>query len=400
VKYENIVHPRQLPDYCERLSRAKTIAFDTEFVSEHTYRPVLCLVQIAADEELAVIDAIEVSDLRLLWETLAGPGHETIVHAGRSELEFSLDSIGKRPAQLVDVQIAAALVGAEYPAGYGNLIGRILGKTPHKGETRTDWRKRPLSPRQLEYALDDVRYLEPLWRDLSRQLRQLGRMSWLDDEMAAWQAEVEAARARPRWRKVSGISGLASRELAIVRELWQWREQEAERRNWPVKRILRDDLIVELAKRRMNDPKHILAVRGMERNDLRAAAGQLAQCVTRALDLPESECPQNTRRDGNMPQSMLTQFLNAALASICRTAQVAPSMVGTVDDVRELVQFRTGRSGSAVEEVPALKQGWRREVVGDLLDDLLAGKVSIRIGDPQSDQPLIFEGEGDETLLE
>jgi len=400
VKYENIVHPRQLAEYCDQLARAKTIAFDTEFVSEHTYRPVLCLVQVAADDQLAVIDAISVGDLSRLWETLADPGHETIVHAGRSELEFSLDSIGQRPARLIDVQIAAALVGAEYPAGYGNLIGRILGKTPRKGETRTDWRKRPLSPRQLEYALDDVRYLEPLWRELSSQLTRLGRANWLVEEMEAWQSEVEAARTRQRWRKVSGISGLASRDLAIVRELWQWRESEAERRNWPVRRVLRDDLIVELAKRRMSDPKQILAVRGMERGDIRAAAGQLAQCVVRALELPEDECPQNTRRDGNMPQSMLTQFLNAALASICRAAQVAPSMVGTVDDVRELVQYRTGRAPALEGELPALKLGWRREVVGDLLDDLLAGKVSIRIGDPQSDQPLVFEGEGDETLLE
>src|SRR5207244_2461404 len=141
------------------------IAFDTEFVSEDSYRPDLCLVQVAAAGKLAVIDPHAVEDLAPFWNLLAAEGHETIVHAGREEFRFCRRAIGRRPARLFDIQLAAALIGLEYPAAYGTLISRLLGQRLGKGETRTDWRKRPLTPVQLEYALQDVIYLEPL-RDL------------------------------------------------------------------------------------------------------------------------------------------------------------------------------------------------------------------------------------------
>ena len=127
----------------ERLANADTIAFDTEFVSEDTYRSELCLIQVSAADELSVVDAIAVGDTNPFWERLAAGNHETVVHAGREELCFSLAIIGRRPARLFDVQIAAGLVGFEYPAGYGSLLNKLLGKSPQKGETRTDWRRRP-----------------------------------------------------------------------------------------------------------------------------------------------------------------------------------------------------------------------------------------------------------------
>jgi ribonuclease D len=383
----------QLTSLCQRLAGCRSIAFDTEFVSEHTYRPNLCLIQVAAAGELSVIDTLAVHDLGPFWQVLAEPGHETIVHAGREEIAFCLAAIGKPPAELFDVQLAAGFIGLEYPAGYGNLISKLLGIVPRKGETRTDWRRRPLSDRQIDYALEDVRHLALLRDTLHGRLTELGRLHWFQAEMADFIQEVEDSRRRERWRKVSGSSGLSGRSQAIVRELWLWREREAQRRDCPVRRVLRDDLIVELAKRRSADPKQVRAVRGMERGDLQRHFPGLCKAIQNALDVPEESCPGTVRRETSPQLTMLGQFLSSALSSICRAAEVAPSLVGTANDVRDLVAYQLGEYEAEVGQPPILAQGWRAEVVGNLLDDLIAGKVSIRIRDPRAEQPLAFERE-------
>lgn len=392
MHHEFITTERQLNKLCQELASAPTIAFDTEFVSEHTYRPELCLIQVAAAGRLIVIDPQTVGDATPFWELLAAPGHETLVHAGREELLFCMASVGRPPGQLFDVQIAAGLVGFEYPAGYGSLMYKLLGQRLNKGETRTDWRRRPLSDSQMEYALDDVRYLEAMTTQLRARLAGLNRLTWLDAEMDAWQADVAASRSGERWWRVSGISGLSRRSLAIVREVWRWREREADRRNCPVRRVLRDDLIIELAKRRSADVKQIRALRGMERGDLQRVLPDLAAAVAVALEVPEDECPQPLARDPGAQFNVLGQFLSSALGSICRAAQVAPSMVGTASDVRDLVAYRLEvAGGNGRGNLPLLAQGWRAEVVGRLIDDLLSGKLAVRIHDPHSDDPLSFE---------
>jgi len=388
LSYEHINDDGQLAAFCRELATAEWIAFDTEFVSEHTYRSELCLVQVATADRLAVIDPLSVKDLSPFWELIVAPSHQTIVHSGREELVFSLLTTGRRPARLFDVQIAAGMLGYEYPANYGTLIYRFLRQTLAKGETRTDWRRRPLTQRQLDYALDDVRDLGALRDKMQSKLSQLNRLDWFASEMNSWQDDVEASLSRERWRRVSGISGLNARALAIVRELWRWREGEAERRDCPSRRVLRDDLLVELAKRRSADVKQIRAIRGLERGDLQRSLPKLAECVERALALPDDECPQNSRREMPAQLNMLGQFLSAALSSICRAAEIAPNMVGTATDVRDLIAYRMGYGD---EQPPVLAQGWRAEVVGHLIEDLLAGKVSIRIQDPTSEEPFVFE---------
>ena len=388
MKHELITTDRQLADLCRELSAAPQIAFDTEFVSEDTYRPQLCLVQVAAAGRLYVIDPLKVEDLTPFWTALADGAHETIVHAGRQEIEFSLLSIGRPPRQLFDVQIAAGMIGLEYPASYGSLVSKLLGERPQKGETRTDWRRRPLSERQVEYALADVDHLAQLRETLDQRLQRLGHSAWFATEMADWLADVEGARARDRWRKVAGSSGLPPRALAVVRELWKWREGEAERRNIPVRRVLRDDLIVELARRRSIDPKQIRAIRGMERGDLSRVIPALSSAIGQALAIDEADCPRIVRTDTNAHLTLLGQFLSSALGSICRGASVAPSIVGSASDVRELVAHMLEPCDG---ELPLLAQGWRAEVVGQVLEDLLRGKLAIRIKDPKSAHPLSIE---------
>ncbi len=390
MPYDHITTDRQLADFCRDLAAEPAIGFDTEFVSEDTFRPELCLIQVAAGQRLAVIDTLAVSDIKPFWQLLVSPGHETIVHAGREELLFCLDAVGRPPTGLFDLQIAAGLVGYEYPAGYGSLMFKLLGQRLEKGETRTDWRRRPLSERQIEYALDDVRHLKPMRDVLAGRLDALERQDWLESEMAAWAEDVAATRSRERWWKVSGISGLSSRSLAVVREVWRWRDLEAQKRDCPARRVLRDDLIVELAKRRSADPKQIRAVRGMERGDLQRLMPKLAEAVETALTLPDSECPKPAVREVPPQINLLGQFISSALTSICRSAQVAPSIVGTASDVRDLVAHELGY-GQAGDELPILGQGWRATVVGRLIEELLAGKVSVRIHDPHADEPLVFE---------
>lgn len=388
--HEHITTDKQLKQLCHDLAAAPSIAFDTEFVSEHTYRPELCLIQVAAGERMVVIDPQSISDITPFWELLAAPGHDTIVHAGREELLFCLASVGKPPTRLFDVQIAAGLVGNEYPAGYGSLLFKLLGTRLNKGETRTDWRRRPLSGSQISYALDDVRYLDALSGKLRGRLEQLQRTSWLEGEMQTWLDDVAATRGDERWWKVSGTSGLSRRNLAVVREVWRWRESEAEKRDCPTRRVLRDDLIIELAKRKSADVKQIRAVRGMERRDLDRAIPQLAAAVKRGLELPEDQLPAPQQREVPAQLNVLGQFLSTALAGICRAAELAPSMVGTASDVRELVAFRLGLTNGD-EGPPLLARGWRAEIVGRMIDDLLAGRVAVRIGDPLAAEPLVFE---------
>jgi ribonuclease D len=391
VQYETITTERQLLAYCDGLSRASVIAFDSEFVSEDTYLPDLCLVQVAADGDLAVIDARAMKELAPFWQQLAEGTHQSVVHAGREEYRFCLRAVGKPPRRWFDVQLAAAMVGTEYPASYESLVSKLLGKSLAKGETRTDWRRRPLSPRQLEYALQDVVYLEALRDKLMRELEQRNRTAWLEDELASWQDEVQRGDRAERWRRISGISGISGQSLAIVRAIWRWREAEAKSLNRPPRRILRDDLVVELARRGTADIKRIAAVRGLERSDLRRKLPELSRVITDALRLAGDEWPKATRRKIPAQVALVAQFLATALASICRGERIAPSLVGTVEDIRDLVAYRLELWPTRPEEVPLLAKGWRAEVVGRQLDQLLSGKVSMRISNPKSHDPLSFE---------
>lgn len=381
----------ELEALCTRLRTADRIGFDTEFVSEDTYRPQLCLVQIATADELALVDSVELKDLTILWRVLAEGKHVSVVHAGREELNFCAAAVGAPPANLFDVQLAAGLAGPDYPAAYGTLVSRYLGHKVDKGETRTDWRRRPLSQAQLEYALEDVRYLLPLYTTLSGRLREAERTTWLLEETQSWARRLLAPPDPDRWRRVSGIGSLSGRSLAIVRELWLWREREADKRDVPPRRVLRDDLLVEIAKRKSSDPQKIQSIRGFSRGGWRKLVSQIGESVRRGLSGP----PVESRRGGypEMPPqlALLGQFLTPALTSICRHADVAPSLVGTASDVRDLIAYRLGFGNRHAASAPALAGGWRADLVGHLIEDLLAGKKSIRIEDARSDHPLAFE---------
>jgi len=393
--YDLITTESQLGALVDRLAVHSYVAFDTEFVSEHTYRSQLCLIQVAAPDTLAVIDTLKVRELEPFWRLLTEPGRTTVVHAGREEMGFILQAIKARPSSLFDVQVASGLVDHDYPAGYASIVRRFLNLPTNKGETRTDWRQRPLTPAQLEYALDDVRHLEKLWRKLEGKLAASGRTAWMQDEMQAWQDEVEESFIRKRWRRVSGLSGLSRRELAIARELWHWRDSVADSRDMPPKRVLRDDLLVELCKRKSADERQISAIRGMQRSDLRHILRGLSEAIQRGLELPDEECPGGEKHRAPPPQlAVLGQFLATAVAGVCRQMHLAPALVGTSSDMRDLLAYKLGYFDSEDDRPPLLAAGWRAEVVGSLVDDLLSGKASLRIGDVRSHDPLVIDRHG------
>ena len=389
IPYLRIDQQNQLIDFCQRNRETGYVGFDTEFVSENRYRPELCLIQVATDDEIALIDTLAIEDVSPFWDWLVGGDHVTVVHAAREEFLFCYRACRQQPKRLFDVQLAAAFIGLDYPASYSNLVAQLLGKYVAKGETRTDWRRRPLTDRQLQYALFDVVHLRDLYEIIRGRLGELERMSWYTDEVDLWMEELAKTETEPQWQRVSGIASLNPRELAIVRELWICRDEYAERKNRSPKRVLPDDLIVELAKRRSSSVSSFKAIRGFQNRIARGMTKDISEAIERANALTKSELPRRLQRNKTLNLGLLGQFLSTALTVVCRAQQISPAIVGTASDVRAMAAWRLGML--KLEEPPSLVQGWRAEIVGQLIDQVLNGSIAIRVGDPKSDTPLVIE---------
>lgn len=387
--FQYIDSDSQLQEFCQQSVGAKIVGFDTEFVSESRYRPELCLLQVAVDGVYAIIDTMAINDIMPFWDFLVEGDHVTLAHAAREEFLFCYRACGSHPKRLFDVQLAAGMVGFEYPISYGNLISRLLNKTIDKGETRTDWRRRPLSNRQIDYALSDVIHLKQLYQKLSKKLDKLNRSQWFEDEMEVWTAHLRRTHDEPQWRRVSGISNLKPPALAIVRELWIARDQVAAEKNRSPKRLLPDDLIVELAKRGSSDLSRLKAIRGFDNRVNRSMLDPIVAAIDIANALPENELPKRLPRGKSTNLGLLGQFLSTALNVVCRDESIAPSLVGTTNDVRTMAAWKLGMINP--KEKPALACGWRSELIGHLIERVLDGTVAIRVDDPSSEHPLQLE---------
>ncbi|MAZ95115.1 MAG: ribonuclease D [Planctomycetaceae bacterium] len=388
VSYHSITTSDQLLELCDSLDGARIIAFDTEFVSEDRYEPELCLLQVCDGKENYIIDTLSVEDVTPFWQKLVSGDHVTLVHSGREEFRFCLSAVDRFPGNWFDVQLAAGMVGMEYPAAYGTLCSRLLKVSLGKGETRTDWRRRPLSQQQLDYAAQDVLHLDNLYGELTRRLEKLDRRSWFDQEMCDWLKNQESQFRGERWRSVSGTGSFPARILAIVRELWHWRDEVARSTNKLTRRVLRDDLLAELARRKQGDLKRIRSIRGMDHRHLQPHLQDIAAAVQRGIDLPEEECPQPLRSNSIRQRSSLCQFLAAALNAHCRQSRIAPNLVASMQNIRELVALRLDNLSLENGETPQLAQGWRKDLAGDLLDGVLEGKIAVQVEDPRAEHPL------------
>jgi ribonuclease D len=375
---------------CDRIRQAGVVAFDTEFVAESYYRPKLCLLQFQLPEESVLVDPFEVRDLSPWWEIMADEATTIIVHGGREEVRFCYAATGRPPGKLVDVQVAEGLLSRGFPLSLGNLVDRVLSQPVNGKETRSNWEHRPLTPHQLEYAAEDVRHLIRVWQAQSKQLQKLGRKDWAEAEFQRFVSDIVTEEERPGWQRLPSISRLKPRELALAQALWNWRDEKASGLDRPPRQILRDDLLMEMAKRAPKSARDLSLTRGMERRDYQKYADEMVEIIRSVEQLPESQLPPRIPQPQLPAQDeVLGRILGLALANRCSELGISMSLVGTTGDLQHVVRWHVfeNRQGP----VPKLLSGWRKEVCGSLLADVLDGKVLIRVADPRSDNPLRFE---------
>ena len=382
---ELVADPAGLDACLAHLASVSALAFDTEFVGEDAYRPELCLVQVATAERLYVIDPFGCGPLDRLWGLLTDPARTTVVHAGREDIRICYFAAGKPPGHVVDVQVAAGLAGITYPIGYAGLVQELLGQRMTKGETLTDWRRRPLSPSQIHYAYDDVRYLLPAWKKLHDRLKRHGRLKWAEEEFATFAKKAIADEASAeRWRRVKGAGGLDRRGLAVVREVFAWRDAFAKRVNRPPRTLLRDDLLVEIARRAPKAAEDLQSLRGLPRGEPEA----ILEAVRRARALGPDELPELEPRDHD-PQHvlLLAQLLGVVLADLCSRNKLAANLVASQSDLKAVVRAKV--AGNEPPDVP-LTRGWRSTAILPELLAVLDGRDALRVVKPASTAPLEY----------
>jgi ribonuclease D len=382
-----ITTPQQLHGLIDHLRAIGRFAFDTEFVSEDTFEPILCLIQVATRERLALVDPLAVRDVSAFWDVVCDPAVEVVMHAAGEDLRIGLINTGKLPRRVFDVQLAAGLVGLSYPLSLGNLVGQVLGVSLGGGETRTDWRRRPLTTAQLDYALDDVRHLLDLADGFSARLAELGRTAWAEAEFEDFVDSIARRADEERWRRLSGLNQLSRRGLEMARRLAEWREDEARRQNRPLRQVMRDDLLVAIAKRQPTNRRGLEALRDFNRPALVNRSDEILQALDEARRLPEDQLPELSLRLDEPPGlSIVANLLSSALAQCCTQTQISGSLVANSADVKHLVRWHL--DGAPETHRPALLQGWRKELFGTVLLDVLEGRVALRVTDAASEFPV------------
>jgi ribonuclease D len=380
-----VIDPSQLISCLASLAAAPVIGFDTEFVGEDSYRPELCLIQVATANDLFVIDPLTVGPLDEFWQLLLDPARTTVVHAGREDIRICYFQSGNAPANVFDVQLAAGFTGLTYPIGYAGLVHDLLGQRMSKGQTLTDWRRRPLSPAQIRYAFDDVLYLLPAWKRLSERLKRSHRTDWAVEEFSSAVAKAIADEvAAERWRKIKGIGGLDRRGLAVARELFRWREQFAARVNRPARQLLRDDVLAEIARREPKHREELAALRGVPGREVEA----ILDAIRHARALPREQYPEIESRDNDPPHVlMLASLLGVVLGDWCIRNKIAANLVASGADLKALVRARV--FGEPLPDIP-LVRGWRGAIILPELEAILTGNRAIRVDNVRATAPLEF----------
>ncbi len=361
-----------LADFCESLKSAAFITVDTEFMRETTYWAKLCLVQVGGPNDARCIDPLAPDlDLSPLYDLLAKPDVLKVFHAGRQDLEIFYTATGAVPTPVFDTQIAAMVCGFGDQVGYETLVSKLTGGRLDKSQRFTDWARRPLTDRQIEYALGDVTHLRTVYTKLVKKLEQTGRKSWLDEEDAVL-ASPGTYKVDPRevWRRIRARTR-APRLLAVLRELAEWRELTAQSLDMPRQRVAKDDALLELA---ASLPKTVDDIK-RSRIAKPLASGKYVDGVLEAIAkgqaVPDSECPRlegGPSRDEQAPKA-LVELLKLLLKTKAETHDVAQKLIASSDDVEAIAQ-----SDSA--KVPALN-GWRRELFGNDALKLKHGGLAI-----------------------
>lgn len=368
----------ELAAFCEPLAKAEFVTVDTEFMRERTYWPKLCLAQVAGPDDAAAIDALaEGIDLSPLDALMANPKVLKVFHAARQDLEIFYLRLSKVPQPLFDTQVAAMVCGHGEAASYESLATKLAKARIDKSSRFTDWSRRPLSERQITYALSDVTHLRVVYEKLQRQLDKSGRLSWIAEEMAVlndpgtYRADPEQA-----WRRLKP-RGASPRLMAFLKEAAAWRERTAQRIDIPRQRLLRDEQLLEIASHAPKTVAELAMTRGLGRGFAEGWQGrELLEALDKARKLPDSDLPARDKAPEQLrAPGAVVDLLRTLLRLKAEQAGVAARLVASAE---ELDRLAAGK-----RDIPALK-GWRREIFGSDALSLIEGKLALAL---DGDQP-------------
>lgn len=359
-----------LATFCQKISTSPWMTVDTEFLREKTYSPQLCLIQVATDDHIACIDPLVLSDLKPILDLIYNPDITVVFHAARQDLELFYMLRGAAPSNVFDTQIAATVLGYGEQVGYGNLVQQCIQVNLDKAHSRTDWTKRPLDPGQIDYAADDVRYLRDVYKLLKLQLEEKGRTHWLDEDFAVL-TNPDTYQVDPSvmWRKVKGFGRLKGVQLAILQRLSAWREQRAISSNRPRRWILKDDVLLDLAKLAPETSDKFDMIRSLEASTIKRHGDILLEEIKLAKAVRKDQWPIVKKTQPlSQQQNAIVDALMALLRKYCDEQSISPVAVASRKEIERMVGGET--------DLPLL-QGWRNEIVGHHLKAFIEGKLSI-----------------------
>jgi ribonuclease D len=369
-----ITDQHELDGLCARLSTEPYVTVDTEFMRERTYWPILCLVQLGGAKEAAAVDArAETIDLKPVYDLMRAPNVLKVFHAARQDVEIFFHQGGAVPAPIFDSQVAGMVCGFGDAVAYETLVQKLARGTLDKSARFTDWSARPLTERQIAYALADVTYLRKIYEKLRRRLEETGREGWLEAEMAVL-TDPETYRLEPEaaWRRLK-VRTRAPRFLAILREVAAWREREAQSRDVPRNRIVRDEALLEIAAHAPTSENALERTRGVSSGFGASRGGKaLLEAVKRGIDLPEKEAPTLPKKEPP-PRGLgpVIELLKVLLKMRCEADDVAQKLVANSADLEAI-------AADDAADVPALK-GWRRELFGNEALALKRGEIALTV---------------------
>jgi ribonuclease D len=366
------------------LARARgRFGIDTEFMSEGRYRALLCLVQVAVDDPDAdgsrtlLIDSLTDVDIRPLADLLSDPEIEVVLHAGRQDVAILRRAWSCTPVNIFDTQISAGFAGESAQAGYGNLIGSVLGRSVGKTASYTRWDARPLTVEQLSYAAEDVVHLMELADTLKDRLSASGRLEWAREECRRLETATDERDPETAWERLPRVSQLDPRARAVARELAAWRERSASSEDKPVGSVLQDPPMVELAKRQPQNLQAIEQIRGIHRSMIKRRGQGILDAIVRgraAEPIPREE----RRWRSEAGDAPLIALCEALLRSRAMESGLAYELLASRSELEQIVS--TARRAAPDPDVRTLN-GWRRELVGGDLRDLLEGRTLVGVED-------------------
>ncbi len=360
----------QLRDFCASVRDDQTCALDTEFVREKTYYPLLALIQLATESRQACIDPLAINDFSPLIELFENPDMVKILHASGQDLELFHHVFGAIPRPLFDTQIAAAVLGYANQIGYADLVRQVCGVQLDKKYTRANWAKRPLSEGELDYAMDDVRYLIEIYHRLHEELERRGRLAWVEadfrritDAGAFLQDDGEL------WKKLKGVQRLKGEALNNADQLCRWREQRAREKDRPRRWILKDEDIVDIARFKPKNHRELAQIGNLGSDFIRKTGDELIAVLEQAARMDKADWPRQPKiqRLDNRQQA-LADSLMAIARLVCDDNDIAIASVLGKKDIDALI---TGQGRSK------LLEGWRHEMLGRHLEDFLAGHTRL-----------------------